>query len=51
MDLKRDFSSHRRATNNVTLSAGPLFERYQFFNTGTFVQYTYAIMISRRLIM
>jgi len=34
MDLKRDFTSHRRASSNVTLPAGPLFERYQFFNPG-----------------
>ncbi len=39
MDLKRDFSSHKRASSNVTLSAGPLFERYQFFNPGKLPQF------------
>lgn len=36
MELKRDFSSHRRASSNVTLPAGPLFERYQFFSPGKY---------------
>lgn len=34
MDLKRDLSSHQQVSSNVTLPAGPLFERYQFFNPG-----------------
>ena len=38
MELKRDFSVHRRNTSNgnITLPEGPLFERYQFFGPGTF---------------
>lgn len=36
MELKRDLSHHKRATDgNVTLPDGPLFERYQFLTPGT----------------
>ena len=36
MELKREFSVHKRNTSNgnVTLVDGPLFERYQFFTPG-----------------
>ncbi|KAL9102099.1 MAG: hypothetical protein Q9163_002722 [Psora crenata] len=35
MELKRDVSHHKRASDgNVTLPAGPLFERYQFLSPG-----------------
>ena len=36
MELKRDFSAHKRDTSNgnITLPDGPLFERYQFFTPG-----------------
>lgn len=35
MDLKRDFSVHKRASDaNITLPDGPLFERYQYFTPG-----------------
>lgn len=37
MDLKRDFSNHKRASDaNITLPDGPLFERYQYFTPGNF---------------
>ena len=36
MELKRDFSNHKRASDgNITLPDGPLFERYQYLNPGT----------------
>ena len=35
MELKRDFSVHKRASDaNITLPDGPLFERYQYFTPG-----------------
>ena len=35
MDLKRDFSTHKRASDgNITLPDGPLFERYQYLSPG-----------------
>ena len=35
MELKRDFSNHKRASDgNITLPDGPLFERYQFLSPG-----------------
>ena len=35
MDLKRDFSNHKRASDgNITLPDGPLFERYQYLSPG-----------------
>lgn len=38
MDLKRDFTSHRRASNStIAASSGPLFEKYQFFGPGIFM--------------
>ena len=37
MELKRDFSVHKRASDaNITLPDGPLFERYQYFTPGIF---------------
>lgn len=37
MDLKRDFSNNKRASDgNITLPDGPLFERYQYLSPGTF---------------
>ena len=36
MELKRDFSNHKRASDgNITLPDGPLFERYQYLSPGT----------------
>ncbi|CAD6586286.1 MAG: hypothetical protein ASARMPREDX12_003050 [Alectoria sarmentosa] len=38
MDLKRDFSNHKRASDgNITLPDGPLFERYQYLSPGLFM--------------
>ena len=35
MDLKRDFSNNKRASDgNITLPDGPLFERYQYLGPG-----------------
>ncbi len=51
MELKRDFSVYKRNTSdgNITLPAGPLFERYQFFGPGTPLHYTPKIIVSRSL--
>ena len=36
MELKRDYSNHKRASDgNITLPDGPLFERYQYLTPGT----------------
>ncbi|KAF6227418.1 hypothetical protein HO133_008862 [Letharia lupina] len=38
MDLKRDFSNEKRASDgNITLPDGPLFERYQYLSPGLFM--------------
>lgn len=38
MDLKRDLSNHKRASDgNITLPDGPLFERYQYLSPGLFM--------------
>lgn len=38
MDLKRDFSDNKRASDgNITLPDGPLFERYQYLSPGLFM--------------
>lgn len=38
MDLKRDFSNNKRASDgNITLPDGPLFERYQYLSPGLFM--------------
>ena len=34
MELRRDLSSHRRDSSNITLPNAPLFERYSFFSPG-----------------
>lgn len=34
MDLKRDLSHYKRASDITTLPDGPLFERYQFLTPG-----------------
>ena len=40
MELKRDFSVHKRASDaNITLPDGPLFERYQYFTPGIFLAF------------
>ena len=38
MELKRDLSHHKRASNqNITLPEGSLFERYQYLSPGLFM--------------
>lgn len=38
MELKRDFSSHKRESNDNTIqSSPPLFEKYMFFGPGLFM--------------
>lgn len=42
MELKRDFSNHKRASDsNITLPDGPLFERYQYLTPGNFLHSKY----------
>jgi hypothetical protein len=48
MELKRDFTSHSRASNDNTLTSNtsaPLFERYQFFGPGIFMGLLVSILL------
>lgn len=46
MELKRDLSHHKRASNDtITLPDGPLFERYQFLTPGLFMGFLVAFIL------
>jgi hypothetical protein len=46
LELKRDFSSHQRASNSTLRSTrAPLFEKYQFFGPGIFMGLLVSILL------
>lgn len=46
MELKRDLSHHKRASNDtITLPDGPLFERYQYFTPGLFMGFLISFIL------
>lgn len=46
MELKRDLSQHKRASNiSITLPDGPLFERYQYFTPGLFMGFLISFLL------
>lgn len=46
MDLKREFSNHKRSSNSSKASPNrPLFEKYQFFTPGIFMGILVSILL------